>query len=61
MTYFPKPAPTVAEKCPGCRRWFVPTPGMGMTSCTVFHGPGSCCHYSETEVPAPLPETPRTP
>ena len=40
------------HRCPQCRRWFVPTVGMENISCTVMHG-GSCCHYSETEVPAP--------
>lgn len=64
MTYFPrKPAlggplgmgePSL---CPGCGKWFVPTPGMENTSCCVAHGPGSCCHYSETEITAPTPST----
>lgn len=55
MTYFPPkdttpPRPT---KCPGCGKWHIPTPSMEMVSCCVLHPPGSCCHYSETEVPPP--------
>lgn len=60
MTYFPpKPVPTgplgtgLPTKCPGCDKWYVTTPGMENTSCCVAHGPGSCCHYSETEVLKP--------
>ena len=41
------------EKCRGCGKWYVPTEGMENVSCTVLHGPGSCCHYSETEVAEP--------
>lgn len=45
--------------CRQCRRWFVPTLGMGNVSCCVEHG-GGCCHYSETEVPAPQGIAPLT-
>lgn len=45
------------HRCPQCRRWFVPTVGMENISCTVMHG-GSCCHFSETEVPYPNPTPP---
>lgn len=58
MVYFPRleerggPLGTgEPEKCPGCDKWFVPTPGMEGVSCCVAHGPGTCCHFSETEVP----------
>lgn len=59
MTYFPPKPPPIGplgtglpEKCPGCHKWYVPTPGMENVSCCVAHGPGTCCHYSETEIPA---------
>lgn len=57
MVYFPEidRTPPKPEKCPGCGKWYVPTPGMENVSCCVAHGPGSCCHYSETEVPEPKP------
>ena len=55
MTYFPiiEKREPVPEKCPGCGDWYVPTPGMENVSCCVAHGPGSCCHFSETKVEAP--------
>jgi hypothetical protein len=55
MTYFPPKdtSPPTPEKCRACHRWFVPKPGWEMVSCCVMHPPGSCCHYSETEVPEP--------
>lgn len=58
MTYFPprSNAPAKPKKCPGCGDWYVPTPGMENTSCCVAHGPGSCCHYSETKVDRPTTE-----
>lgn len=51
MTYFPLPAEREPVKCPGCGKWFI-SPRVGM-SCLVLHPPGTCCHYGETEVPAP--------
>ena len=42
----------IPRLCLQCGRWFVPTLGMENVSCCVAHG-GSCCHYSETEVPEP--------
>lgn len=66
MVYFPPPPPPSGplgtgepQKCPGCGDWYVPTPGMENTSCAVLHGPGSCCHYSETRVAPPLPDAAR--
>ena len=55
MVYFPKieEGPAVPTKCPGCAKWYVPNPARANVSCCVMHYPGSCCHYSETEVPAP--------
>ena len=59
MVYFPPISEGLPEpmKCPGCEKWFVLNPAMANVSCCVLHGPGSCCHFSETEVPAPE-ETP---
>lgn len=45
-----------AKRCPRCERWFVPNPARQNVSCCVAHGPNDCCHYSETEVPAPNAE-----
>jgi len=58
MTYFPSFDEIKSEPflCQGCGKWFVPTPGMENVSCCVMHGPGSCCHYSETEIPEPNKE-----
>ena len=60
MVYFPKvkEAPARPTKCPGCERWYVPNPKKAHESCCVMHFPGSCCHFSDTEVPAPQEETP---
>ena len=44
--------------CPQCGKRFVPTPGMQNVSCCVAHPPGSCCHYSETEVGVARVEAP---
>lgn len=46
--------PPTPKQCRQCRKWFVPNPAMRNVSCCVDHG-GGCCHYSETEVPAPQP------
>ena len=48
MTYFPLPR-ELRFQCPGCKKWFMP----GNYSCCVLHAPGTCCHYSDTEIPAP--------
>jgi hypothetical protein len=36
-------------RCTHCLLWWV----AGMTCCVAEHGPGGCCHYGCTEVPAP--------
>lgn len=55
MTYFPKLVEQESKpfQCPGCKDWYVPNPAMRNVSCCVYHGPGTCCHYSETRVPTP--------
>ena len=39
---------TVSE-CPRCLKWFRP----GHLGCAVMHHGDGCCHYGDTEVPAP--------
>ena len=39
---------TVSE-CPRCLKWFRP----GNLGCAVMHHGDGCCHYGDTEVPAP--------
>lgn len=55
MVYFPPVKPVSQEpfKCRGCGKWYVVRAEMALTSCTVLHGPGSCCHFSEREVESP--------
>lgn len=59
MVYFPKEmeVENVPKKCPGCGKWYVRNPAMEGVSCCLYHSPGSCCHFSETEVQNPNPET----
>ena len=40
---------TVSE-CPRCLKWFRP----GRLRCAVMHHGDGCCHYGDTEVPAPV-------
>lgn len=59
MVYFPRIEgfDNTPVKCPGCGKWHVNLAGdMEHVSCTVFHAPGSCCHFGESEVPAPTKE-----
>lgn len=46
MPYFAREQAAQPYKCGGCKRRFIPS----NVSCTVQHGPGSCCHAYETEV-----------
>ena len=49
------PKPTV---CPRCHKSFKDNPARKGMSCAVFHGEGSCCHYSQTEVKGVLETEP---
>jgi hypothetical protein len=41
------------RQCPHCGEWFRPKPGPPQR-CLVMHPPGTCCHYNEIEVDAPI-------
>ncbi len=47
------PSAAAPTRCCRCGKWYVPNPGRAGLSCCVLHGPGQCCHYTETEVTAP--------
>jgi hypothetical protein len=53
MTYFPPVPAPVPEKCPGCGAWYIRPSGVHV-GCCVAHSPGTCCHFGETKVEAPL-------
>ena len=50
---------TSPKRCAGCGKWFEPIPEMQNVSCCVMHPPGTCCHYTEREVDAPVPASPK--
>jgi hypothetical protein len=49
-----EPADPEPRQCASCLRWY--RIGNPRVACAAMHPPGSCCHYGDTEVPAP--ETP---
>jgi hypothetical protein len=38
-------------KCKVCNKWFAYN--IPKISCTVYHPPGTCCHYGDTEIEEP--------
>lgn len=53
MPYYPL-TPTIEPEpyyCPNCKAWYLRVDTV--VACAVFHGPGSCCHFSEVRVEDP--------
>jgi hypothetical protein len=55
MPYYPM-ASDARYFCPNCRVWYGPDPERSQIHCAVYHGPGSCCHYAEQKIEAPVIE-----
>ena len=45
--------PPAVVQCPRCLKWWKP----GNVACCVIHIGDGCCHYGDTEVPAPAAAT----
>lgn len=53
MTLFPESEKNEVNiyTCPKCNCLYLRQSGSSMMSCSVMHGPGSCCHYGDKSLP----------
>jgi hypothetical protein len=54
MPYYPPSMLARPYWCVNCQVWYrAKDAGHSGLGCLVHHGPGSCCHFGEEQVPAP--------